>query len=182
MSAIYEQFPSRRGRMEYVCLGCGARLDIDELYYTCPQCSEVLLLEDLDFDELRQTKPGQWRETFDLRAATRRPELKGIFRFYELMAPVLEPEDIIWLGDGNTPIIPASPALARHVGQELAFKNDGQNPSASFKDRGMACAFSYLKALIRRHGWDQVLTVCASTGDTSAAAARPCTRPMWAGP
>lgn len=171
MNTMHDHFPSRRGRMEYVCLGCGARLDIDELYYTCPECNEVLLLEDLDFDDLRQTRPEQWRETFDLRAATRRPELKGIFRFYELIAPVLEPEDIIWLGDGNTPIIPASPALAGHVGQELAFKNDGQNPSASFKDRGMACAFSYLKALIRRHGWDQVLTVCASTGDTSAAAA-----------
>lgn len=35
----------------------------------------------------------------------------------------------------------------------------------------MACAFSYLKALVRKHGWDEVLTVCASTGDTSAAAA-----------
>ena len=35
----------------------------------------------------------------------------------------------------------------------------------------MACAFSYLKWLCRRHEWDEVLTVCASTGDTSAAAA-----------
>lgn len=35
----------------------------------------------------------------------------------------------------------------------------------------MACAFSYLKWLCRRHDWDEVLTVCASTGDTSAAAA-----------
>lgn len=35
----------------------------------------------------------------------------------------------------------------------------------------MACAFSYLKALVRKHGWDEVLTICASTGDTSAAAA-----------
>jgi threonine synthase len=53
----------------------------------------------------------------------------------------------------------------------MAFKNDGQNPSASFKDRGMACAFSYLRHLVARHGWDSVLTICASTGDTSAAAA-----------
>ncbi|GAB6058354.1 threonine synthase [Desulfonatronum parangueonense] len=170
-TSFYDQFPSHRGRMEYVCLGCRARLDIDELYYTCPQCNEVLLLEDTQFDELRRTSPEQWREAFDLRAATRRSDLKGIFRFYELTAPVLEPEDIVWLGEGNTPIIPASTALAEHIGQDMAFKNDGQNPSASFKDRGMACAFSYLKALIRRHGWDQVLTVCASTGDTSAAAA-----------
>lgn len=35
----------------------------------------------------------------------------------------------------------------------------------------MACAYSYLRALVRKHGWDEVLTICASTGDTSAAAA-----------
>ncbi len=157
--------------MAYVCLGCAARLDIDELYYTCPQCGEVLLLEDERAGELGNTAGSQWQAVFDERAATRRTELKGIFRFYELIAPVLEPEDIVWLGEGNTPIIPGSAALSRHVGQRLAYKNDGQNPSASFKDRGMACAFSYLQALVRRHGWDQVLTVCASTGDTSAAAA-----------
>jgi threonine synthase len=35
----------------------------------------------------------------------------------------------------------------------------------------MACAFSYLRSLVRKHNWDSVLTICASTGDTSAAAA-----------
>ena len=65
----------------------------------------------------------------------------------------------------------ASPALRSRVGRRFAFKNEGQNASASFKDRGMAGAFSYLRSLVRRHGWDEVLTVCASTGDTSAAAA-----------
>ena len=87
------------------------------------------------------------------------------------MAPVLEEEDIVFLGEGNTPVIEASAALRESVGLDFAYKNDGQNPSASFKDRGMACAFSYLKALVRKQGWDEVLTVCASTGDTSAAAA-----------
>jgi len=171
MTRPRDDFPEYRGHMEYVCLGCQARLDIAELHYTCPQCRSVLLLEDSRASTLGQTSPEQWREIFDQRAATRRPELKGIFRFYELMAPVLEPEDLVWLGEGNTPIIPAAQALTQYVGQPLAYKNDGQNPSASFKDRGMACAFSYLRGLIRRHGWDHVLTVCASTGDTSAAAA-----------
>jgi threonine synthase len=87
------------------------------------------------------------------------------------MAPVLEEEDIVSLGEGNTPVIEASAALREHTGLNFAYKNDGQNPSASFKDRGMACAFSYLKFLVRKHDWDEVLTVCASTGDTSAAAA-----------
>lgn len=165
------QFPSYRGRMEYRCLGCQERYSIDGLHYTCPSCGGVFLLEDTTFDVLRQHPPAWWRKTFDERAASKRTALRGIFRFYELMAPVMDEAHIVYLGEGNTPIVDASPALARQVGQPLAFKNDGQNPSASFKDRGMACAFSSLKRLVAVHGWKEVVTVCASTGDTSAAAA-----------
>ena len=164
-------FPAYRGDMRYTCLGCAKQYGIDELLYTCPACGEVLLLKDLSLDSLRKRPGKDWRALFDARAADKTLALRGIFRFYELMAPVLEEEDIIYLGEGNTPIIEAAPALQRTVGARFAFKNDGQNPSASFKDRGMACAFSYLKALVRKHGWTDVLTVCASTGDTSAAAA-----------
>ena len=167
-----QDFPRYRSSMEYVCLGCGARYPIDELLYTCPGCGKVFLLEDTGFAALQRTSGQEWRALFDERAATRLTPLKGIFRYYELMAPVLEPEDIVYLGEGLTPEVEASPALRDRVGVPFAYKNDGQNPSASFKDRGMACAFSYLKALVRRHGWDEVLTVCASTGDTSAAAAQ----------
>ncbi len=164
-------FPKYRGGMEYFCLNCEARHSIDELLYTCPRCGSVLLLEDRNFEELKKTTPQEWRAKFDARAASKTNALRGIFRFYELLAPVLEEEDILYLGEGNTPIIEASPALLGQVGRRFAYKNDGQNPSASFKDRGMACAFSFLKALARRKNWDEVLAVCASTGDTSAAAA-----------
>jgi threonine synthase len=51
------------------------------------------------------------------------------------------------------------------------FKNDGQNPSASFKDRGMASALSYINMMVRDGKVSDVLAICASTGDTSAAAA-----------
>ncbi|MDC0335752.1 pyridoxal-phosphate dependent enzyme [Pseudodesulfovibrio sp.] len=164
-------FPSYRGDMEYFCLGCGKRFPTDELYYTCPDCGGVFLLENLKWDELKKTSGEEWRTIFDQRAATKRTALRGIYRFYELMAPVLEEEDIVFLGEANTPIVESSPALNAQTGLTTAYKNDGQNPSASFKDRGMACGLSYLKALLRKHGWDQILTVCASTGDTSAAAA-----------
>ena len=164
-------FPAYRGRMEYVCLGCGARHPGDSLLYTCPQCGGVFLLENLDFDKLKERSGAEWRELFDARSASRSTALRGIFRFYELLAPLLEEDDIVYLGEGITPIIEAAPALRDRVGIPFAYKNDGQNPSASFKDRGMACAFSYLKWLCRRNKWDEVLTVCASTGDTSAAAA-----------
>lgn len=164
-------FPSQRGEMEYVCLGCGARRPGDDLLYTCPECGGVLLLENTKLDGLRARSGQEWRDLFDARAATRVTALRGIFRFYELLAPVMDEEDIVYLGEGQTPVVEASPALRDIVGVPFAYKNDGQNPSASFKDRGMACAFSCLKWLCRRHGWDEVLTVCASTGDTSAAAA-----------
>jgi threonine synthase len=164
-------FPMYRGRMEYACLGCGRRYPADELYYTCPECAGVFVLEDTSFDELRKI-PGQaWREILDARAAAKRTALRGIFRFYELIAPVLDEEDIVYLGEGNTPIVASSPQLTAETGVLSAFKNDGQNPSASFKDRGMACAFSAIRSMIRKKGWDEVLTICASTGDTSAAAA-----------
>jgi threonine synthase len=123
------------------------------------------------FSELEKTSGQTWRDIFDLRAATKNSALRGIFRFYELMAPVVAEEHIVYLGEGNTPVTRSSPALERLVGPAMAFKNDGQNPSASFKDRGMACAYSYLRHLVAKHQWDNVLTICASTGDTSAAAA-----------
>jgi threonine synthase len=84
---------------------------------------------------------------------------------------MLEPEDIVSIGEGQTPIIPANRDFVRIIGLPFAYKNDGQNPSASFKDRGMACAFSAIKAMLRKHAWKEILTVCASTGDTSASAA-----------
>ena len=168
---LRDAFPSYRGQMEYVCLDCGLRRPGDSLLYACPQCGGVFLLENLDAGRLKERNGASWRELFDARSATRRTALRGIFRYYELLAPLFEEEDIVFLGEGLTPIVEANPALAESVGRSFAYKHEGQNPSASFKDRGMACAFSYLKWLCRRHHWDEVLTVCASTGDTSAAAA-----------
>ena len=165
-------FPTYRGRLEYVCLDCGTRHPGDTLLYTCPDCGGVFLLEDLEAAKLAEMGDGRyWRGVFDARAGSRRRGLRGVFRYYELMAPVLDEEDIVYLGEGHTPVIEAAPALSRRLGLRFAFKNDGQNPSASFKDRGMACAYSALQSMVRRHGWDEVLTICASTGDTSAAAA-----------
>ena len=164
-------FPTYRGKLTYHCQECGAQFPGDELYYTCPQCKGVFLLEDEHFNQLKQTSGTRWQEIFDARLGVKQNALRGIFRYYELMAPVFEPEDIVYLGEGNTPIIEANSKLQALVGQKFYYKNDGQNPSASFKDRGMACAFSFLKYLIRKFGWDEILTICASTGDTSAAAA-----------
>ncbi|MEW5909817.1 MAG: threonine synthase, partial [Thermodesulfobacteriota bacterium] len=61
--------------------------------------------------------------------------------------------------------------MKKKAGIPFYFKNDGQNPSASFKDRGMASALSYILYLIKKGHASDVLAICASTGDTSASAA-----------
>ncbi|MEZ6855107.1 threonine synthase [Halodesulfovibrio aestuarii] len=165
-------FPAYRGSMEYYCLGCDSHFPIDELHYTCPKCGGIFLLRDNSFDSLKEYSGQKWRDIFDSRAMAKDATLRGVFRFYELMAPVLDRQDIVFLGEGQSPIVDFSHSLRSELGgQRGAYKNEGQNPSASFKDRGMACAFSFLNRLSRTQENGDILAVCASTGDTSAAAA-----------
>jgi threonine synthase len=80
--------------------------------------------------------------------------------------PVTDGTPIVSLNEGSTPLI-HSPRLSRRVGRdcEVYVKYEGLNPTGSFKDRGMTVALS--KAI---EGGAQAV-ICASTGNTSAAAA-----------
>ena len=120
-------FPSYRGQMEYRCLGCGRRYPGDSLLYTCPDCGGVFLLQDVRFDSLKEHDGAWWRDLFDKRLMSRTTALRGVFTYYELMAPMLEEEDIVYLGEAHTPVVAASGALQDKVGCAFAFKNDGQN-------------------------------------------------------
>ncbi|MBW1947781.1 MAG: pyridoxal-phosphate dependent enzyme, partial [Deltaproteobacteria bacterium] len=163
--------PSPSGHLVYHCLGCGREYEIDSLLYTCPDCGKVFLIQDLDQDHLARRTGVEWQRIFDYRKMLNIPALKGVFLFHEFLAPVIPLEDVVYLGEGHTPIIAANDAMTDMVGTEFYFKNDGLNPSASFKDRGMAAATSFLNHLARKKGFTEILSVCASTGDTSAAAA-----------
>ena len=163
--------PEPHGRMFYRCLGCKAELDINRLIYTCPECGGVLLLHDKNMDPIKEVGGGKWRKIFDYRRMLNNKALKGIFRYYEFIAPVIPLEQIIYLGEGHTPLVEANRALKERVGLDFYFKNDGLNPSASFKDRGMACALSYVNYLAKKENMAGLLAICASTGDTSASAA-----------
>ena len=164
-------FPHPSGELIYRCLQCKEFFSIESLLYTCPECKNVLMIEDRQWDRLKQHDGSFWRRLFDYRRMLNVPAMRGIFLFHELIAPVIPLGDIIYLGEGHTPIVQANDTLREWVGIDFYFKNDGQNPSASFKDRGMACALSYLNYLIRSQDLKEVLSICASTGDTSAAAA-----------
>jgi threonine synthase len=90
---------------------------------------------------------------------------RGVIEEYRPYLPVTPKTPLVTLLEGDTPLLRAA-RLARHLpGVEVYLKDEGQNPTGSFKDRGMTLAMS--KAL--EDGSRAV--VCASTGNTAAAAA-----------
>ena len=91
---------------------------------------------------------------------------RGIIAEYRKFLPVNDQTPIVTLDEGNTPLIQAA-RLAKKIapGIDLYLKFEGANPTGSFKDRGMTLAIS--KAV--ENGARAV--ICASTGNTSAAAA-----------
>lgn len=90
----------------------------------------------------------------------------GVIDRYREFLPVSDSTPIVSLGEGNTPLV-YSAKLSARVGRgcEVFVKNEGVNPTGSFKDRGMTVAVS--KAIER----GARTLICASTGNTSASAA-----------
>lgn len=80
-------------------------------------------------------------------------------------ASKVKPENTISLGEGNTPLVQLRHLKRMGIEAKVYAKIEGQNPTGSFKDRGMTAAISNAKEK------EYVATVCASTGNTSASAA-----------
>ncbi|RLA89441.1 MAG: threonine synthase [Deltaproteobacteria bacterium] len=163
--------PSHKPKMVYECIECENIYDIEQFLYTCPKCGGLLRLKDLNFDDLKRIPGKVWQKIFGFRRCLSIDALKGIFLYHELILPIIPLEDVIYLGEGYTPIVKANLELSSWVGTEFFIKYDGLNPSASFKDRGMASAISFINYMIKKKDIKELLGICASTGDTSAAAA-----------
>ncbi|MEM9136181.1 MAG: threonine synthase [Cyanobacteria bacterium P01_F01_bin.42] len=90
----------------------------------------------------------------------------GLIEAYRPYLPVTEQTPVVTLHEGNTPLIPV-PHISAQVGRgvQVYVKYDGLNPTGSFKDRGMTMAISKAKEA------GSQAVICASTGNTSAAAA-----------
>ena len=97
---------------------------------------------------------------------TRCRPYKGLIDRYFSYLPVSEQTPVITINEGNTPLIKAD-NLAKKIGLKanIFLKYEGANPTGSFKDRGMTMAVS--KAVEE----GSTAIICASTGNTSAAAA-----------
>jgi threonine synthase len=117
------------------CALCGKAYEARRLHNLCTECGRPLLVR------------------YDLEAAARtltRESLKGrradLWRYAEVL-PVEREENIVSLGEGWTPLLRAERLGARLGLTKLYLKDESQNPTQSFKARGMTAAVSMAKEL-----------------------------------
>jgi len=121
------------------CTACGTSHDHHQAVRTCPDCGKVLFPR-YDLARIRREVSPQ---VFAGRPAT-------MWRYFELL-PVLDPANVVSLGEGGTPLLKAE-ALGRKLGlTSLYIKDEGLNPTGTFKARGLSAAVSKARELgIRR--------------------------------
>ena len=118
-----------------VCPECKTEVSADQLQTYCPRCASPWLASyalaalrmRLDRDEISRRAPGMWRwaELLPARSAAHR----------------------ITLGEGDTPLLKLERTGARLGLSQLYLKDEGANPTGSFKARGMAAAISRAREL-----------------------------------
>ena len=117
------------------CGACGQRHEARRLHNLCTQCGKPLLVR----YELGRAAKSLTKESL----ARRGPDL---WRYREVL-PVEQDANVITLGEGFTPLVHASRLGASLGIRDLYIKDEGQNPTQSFKARGMTAAVSMAKEL-----------------------------------
>jgi len=143
---------------------CGAEFDCGQSLFKCPRCGELL---DAQYNWDRIEVPDKLSD-FARRWANRDKKLdfSGVWRFRELLN-FCEDKFKVTIGEGQT-ILQQNDAVAKYLGAKpgcLYLQYEGLNPSGSFKDNGMAAAFSHARMVAAKS------CACASTGNTSASVA-----------
>ncbi|HWL85038.1 MAG TPA: pyridoxal-phosphate dependent enzyme, partial [Polyangiaceae bacterium] len=112
------------------CTACGRKHDADAVMRLCPDCGKVLFAR---YDLARAAR------TLTKESLLRRP--RGMWRWREIM-PVRDPAQIVTLGEGDTPLLPAP-----RLGFGVSIKEEGLCPTGSFKARGISAAVSRAREL-----------------------------------
>lgn len=134
------------------CIVCGKEYNIDDVRYTC-ECGGLLEIT-YNYEKIKEKVS---RESLRMREI-------GVWRYLDYL-PVKNPEKIVSLCEGGTPLYKCD-NLAKELGlNELYVKNEGANPTGSFKDRGMTMGVT------RANELGVNVVGCASTGNTSASLA-----------
>ncbi|HTY74679.1 MAG TPA: threonine synthase [Candidatus Nanoarchaeia archaeon] len=135
------------------CINCGTKYDINDIVYFCRKCGDILEVK-YDFAELSQKlDKSDWRNV-----------PLSVWRYKDFM-PIEDVSKIVSLNEGGTGLHSCH-KLGKKLGlMQLYVKNEGENPTGSFKDRGMTVGVSKANELGARN------VICASTGNTSASLA-----------
>lgn len=142
------------------CLDCSQTAALESARVTC-KCGGLLDV----VQNLTELKKINLKKIFDERIGGRDElDRSGVWRFRELL---IESKNVISRAEGNTRLYPV-PQIGEPLGVDLFFKHEGENPTGSFKDRGMTVAITAGAAAGYR------TFVCASTGNTSASLASYC--------
>lgn len=148
---------------------CGAKFPVDDIRVACGQCGSLL---DIKYDWSRQPIPKSMA-FFEHRWSTKgsgiegQLDFSGVWRFRELMPFYRNEDQVVTIGEGRT-VLQRADLLARELKMKsgtVLLQYEGLNPSGSFKDNGMAAAFTHAKMVGARR------VACASTGNTSASLA-----------
>lgn len=147
--------------MNYVshleCSKCGNKLEPDRLYNLCSFCGKPLIV----LYDLKKIRKSVKQEDIANRAPT-------LWRYQELL-PIEDPNNVFSLGEGYTPLIHAT-RLGKALGfDNLYIKDEGQNPTGSFKARGLAVAISRVCELGVKE--ISISSACNAAGAMSAYAA-----------
>ena len=117
------------------CTYCNAEFSADEPQRLCAECGKVLYPR----YDLEGAAAALDREMLKDRPA-------NMWRYFEVM-PIRDEANVITLGEGFTPMFQAE-RLGPEMGcLDLLIKDEGVNPTASFKARGLAAAVSKAKEL-----------------------------------
>jgi len=139
------------------CTACRSQFDAGRVHGVCPKCGKVLfarydlaaLAKAVSPDDLRGRRWDMWR--------------------YRELLPVLDSANAVSLGEGMTPLLDVDTRVAGRLGftdGRLRIKDEGKNPTGSFKARGMAAAVSKAKEL----GVTEIALASAGNAGSAAAA------------
>ena len=143
------------------CINCGKTFE-PRVIFRCPNCNSLLDVVQ-DIDALREEN---LKEKFDSRLGVRNSiYASGVWRFKELVHPLIAENMVVTRPEGNTNLY-SHKKIAKYCSlNSIMLKHEGENPTGSFKDRGMTVGVSEAKRLGMR------IIACASTGNTSASLA-----------
>ncbi len=134
------------------CTNCSERYSVHELHTICPRCGKVLFAR-YDLDSARRSFS---KSDLSGRAWT-------MWRWFDLM-PVQDQANVVTLGEGMTPLLRLASLERANGFEHLYVKEEGLNPTGSFKARGLSAAISKAKEL-------RVATIALPSAGNAAGAA-----------